>query len=34
MTLEEGASHFHSSTGAGDSSHITAGKCSRFRLHF
>lgn len=34
MTLEEGTSHFQSSTGAGDSSHITAGKCSRLRLHF
>ena len=34
MTLEEGTSHFQSSTGAGDGSHITAGKCSRFRWHF
>jgi len=34
VTLEEGTSYFQSSTGAGDSSHITAGKCSRFRLDF
>jgi hypothetical protein len=34
VTLEEGTSHFQSSTGASDGSHITAGKCSRFRLHF
>jgi hypothetical protein len=34
VTLEEGTSHFQSSTGAGGSSHVIAGKCSPLRLHF